>query len=100
MLEIKNLTKKYNNINANILAVENLDLTVQDSDFISIIGPSGCGKSTVLRLVSGLVEKSEGSILIDGKETVGPNREKGMVFQNKICSPDRIVSFLQKIRGM
>lgn len=82
MLEIKNLTKKYSNINANILAVENLDLTVQDSDFISIIGPSGCGKSTVLRLVSGLVEKSEGSILIDGKETVGPNREKGMVFQN------------------
>jgi len=82
MLEIKNLTKKYNNINANILAVENLDLTIQDSDFVSIIGPSGCGKSTVLRLVSGLVEKSGGSILVDGKETIGANREKGMVFQN------------------
>ena len=82
MLEIKNLTKKYNNTNTSILAVENLDFTVQDSDFISIIGPSGCGKSTVLRLISGLVEKDNGSIFIDGKETVGPNREKGMVFQN------------------
>jgi len=82
MLEIKNLTKKYNNINTNILAVENFDLIIQDSDFVSIIGQSGCGKSTVLRLVSGLVEKSGGSILVDGKETIGANQEKGMVFQN------------------
>lgn len=82
MLEIKNLTKKYNNSNTNILAVENLDFTVENSDFISIIGPSGCGKSTILRLVSGLIEKSEGTISIDNKETGGPGKDKGMVFQN------------------
>lgn len=82
MLEIKNLTKKYSSVNTNILAIENINFVVHDSDFISIIGPSGCGKSTLLRLVSGLAQKSDGSILIDGKETAGPNREKGMVFQN------------------
>lgn len=82
MLEIKNLTKKYSNKNATILAVENFDVTIQDSDFVSIIGPSGCGKSTVLRMISGLTEKSGGSILIDHKETAGPHKEKGMVFQN------------------
>ncbi len=82
MLEIKKLTKKYDNVDANVLAIKNLSLEIGDSEFVSIIGPSGCGKSTILRIVSGLVEKSEGSILIDKKETIGPSREKGMVFQN------------------
>ncbi len=82
MLKIKNLTKQYTNLKSQILAVENLDLVIGDSEFISIVGPSGCGKSTILRLVSGLVEKNSGSILIDEKETIGASQEKGMVFQN------------------
>jgi NitT/TauT family transport system ATP-binding protein len=82
MLKIKNLTKKYNNAHGEILAIENLDLIIEDSDFISIVGPSGCGKSTILRLVSGLTKKNSGSIAIDEKEVIGPNKEKGMVFQN------------------
>lgn len=82
MLEIKNLTKKYTNKDSDILVVENLDLIIKDAQFVSIVGPSGCGKSTVLRLVAGLLKKSSGSILVDGKETSGADREKGMVFQN------------------
>lgn len=82
MLEIKNLTKKYNSRNANILAIEDFNLLIQETEFVSIIGPSGCGKSTILRMISGLVEKSEGSIMVSGNELNGPSREKGMVSQN------------------
>lgn len=82
MLEIKGLTKEYRNKDTVVQAVNGINLDVQDGDFISIIGPSGCGKSTVLRIISGLVDKTGGSILIDGKKTKGPNKDKGMVFQN------------------
>jgi NitT/TauT family transport system ATP-binding protein len=82
MLEIKNLIKKYENRDTEVQAVSGFNLDVQDHDFISIIGPSGCGKSTILRMISGLVDKTSGSITIDGKETKGPNKDKGVVFQN------------------
>lgn len=82
MLEIKGLTKKYDNKDTEVQAVSDFNLDVQDNDFISIIGPSGCGKSTILRMITGLIEKTGGSIVIDGKETKGPNKDKGMVFQN------------------
>lgn len=92
MLEIKNLTKKYANPSGAVLAVSNLDFSIADSDFISIIGPSGSGKSTVLRIISGLVKKSGGSVLLDGREADKPNREKGMVFQNFSLFPWLTVS--------
>lgn len=92
MLEIKNLTKKYANPSGAILAVSNLDFSIADSDFVSIIGPSGSGKSTVLRIISGLVKKSGGSVLLDRREADKPNREKGMVFQNFSLFPWLTVS--------
>lgn len=82
MLEIKNLTKEYRNSNKDIIAFENIDFLISQSDFVSIVGPSGCGKSTLLRIISGLVEKTSGSVVVSGEESIGPNKEKGMVFQN------------------
>ena len=57
---LKNVTKRY----GNVLAVDNIDLEIKDKEFIVLVGPSGCGKSTTLRMVAGLEEITEGTIMI------------------------------------
>ncbi len=82
MFKINNLKKEYKNIDTNITAIEKINFNIEAGDFVSIIGPSGCGKSTILRLLSGLIKKSEGSITMQGEEVRGPSLERGVVFQN------------------
>ncbi len=60
MLEIKNLTKEYRNSKSHTIAIQDVNFTVKDSEFVSIIGPSGCGKSTILRILSGLDKQTSG----------------------------------------
>jgi len=68
-------------------ALEPIDLTVDDNDFITILGPSGCGKSTLLRIVAGLDQPTAGRVLLDGHPVVGPGRDRGMVFQSYTLFP-------------
>ena len=73
-----------------VTAVENINLTINDREFIVLVGPSGCGKSTTLRMIAGLEEISRGSIYIDGKKVndVPPkDRDIAMVFQNYALYP-------------
>ena len=73
-----------------VRAVRNLNLTVEDKEFLVLVGPSGCGKSTTLRMIAGLEEISGGTISIDGKvvNTVEPrDRDVAMVFQNYALYP-------------
>ena len=62
ILKIKNLKKNYHDMNDEIMAIENVEFTVYPHEFISIVGPSGCGKSTLLSILSGLDQKSGGTI--------------------------------------
>jgi len=90
MLELRNLTKYY----GDFLAVDNISLTIADGEFATLLGPSGCGKSTTLHMVAGLLEPTEGSILINGKDvTAKPPNERniGMVFQNTALFPHMTV---------
>ena len=68
ILEIKGVSKKYQNKKGEVLALDNVNFRVKEGEFISIIGPSGCGKSTLLSIISGLEEKTEGEIFIDNKK--------------------------------
>jgi NitT/TauT family transport system ATP-binding protein/sulfonate transport system ATP-binding protein len=68
-------------------ALERIDLTVEDNDFIAILGPSGCGKSTLLRIVAGLEAPSTGEVLLDGQRVERPGPDRGMVFQSYTLFP-------------
>ncbi len=88
-------------------AVDQLDLQVDDGEFVVLVGPSGSGKSTALRMLAGLEDIDAGDILIDGKNMVGvPSRDRdiAMVFQNYALYPNKTVgenmAFPLKMRGM
>ncbi len=69
------------------LALQDVSLQVRDSEFLCLLGPSGCGKTTLLRIIAGLVEPSEGLVLLDGQPSLGPDAHKGMVFQRDATFP-------------
>jgi multiple sugar transport system ATP-binding protein len=84
---LKNLNKMYA---GGIVAVKNVNLEINDKEFVVLVGPSGCGKSSTLRMVAGLEDISSGEILIDGKKIndVPPkDRDIAMVFQNYALYP-------------
>ena len=93
---LKNITKRF----GKSVAVDNLNLTIADGDFITLLGPSGCGKTTTLRMIAGLETPTEGEIWIDGKcvfsaekgINVAPSkRDVGFLFQNYALWPHMTV---------
>ncbi|WP_295150592.1 ABC transporter ATP-binding protein [uncultured Peptoniphilus sp.] len=88
-LEFKDVSKVFEKVDEDerTHALKDINLSIGNSEFISIVGPSGCGKSTMLRLISGLIKPSNGKISLDGKEIEGPSSKKGMVFQNPTLFP-------------
>lgn len=81
MLTIKHLTKIFTLERERITALQNVDLTVEEGEFFTIIGPSGCGKSTLLRLLAGLDIPTSGDLIWDKKPKIG------FVFQNFALFP-------------
>jgi len=81
IVEVHNLGMKYQSLNGEINALENINLSVKEGEFISIVGPSGCGKSTLLSLISGLIAPTSGKVLINGKEVLKTSRDVGYMLQ-------------------
>lgn len=67
ILEIKDLSHSYHNMEGETPALSHLSFTMQKGEFVSIVGPSGCGKSTLLSLICGLMHPEEGSVELHGK---------------------------------
>lgn len=81
IVEIHNLGMKYQSLNGEINALENINLFVKEGEFISIVGPSGCGKSTLLSLMSGLIAPTSGKILVNGNEVLKTSSEISYMLQ-------------------
>ena len=81
ILEVKNVSKRYQNYEGEVLAIENVNFRVKEGEFVSIIGPSGCGKSTLLSIIAGLEEKTTGEIYIEGEKTIGISNKIGYMLQ-------------------
>lgn len=88
-LEFKNVSKVFEKVDEDekTHALKDINLSIDNNEFVSIVGPSGCGKSTMLRLISGLIKPSLGSLLLDDEKIEDPSSRKGMVFQNPTLFP-------------
>ena len=65
-------------------ALEEIDLSFGQGEFVAIVGPSGCGKSTLMRLMAGLLPATTGRIVFQGRPVTGPVKDVGIVFQNPV----------------
>ena len=86
-LKIENLYKRFSVNGEEINILNNINLTIEQGEFITIVGHSGCGKSTLLKIICGLETLTEGSITYGGKELKEPDTTRGMVFQEHRLLP-------------
>jgi len=89
ILTLENVSKSFAKVESDEVthALDNVSVTMESGEFISLVGPSGCGKSTILRLVAGLIVPTLGKVAVNGKEIEGPSPNRGMVFQRPTLFP-------------
>jgi NitT/TauT family transport system ATP-binding protein len=93
-LEIRGVRKTFPGRHRNesrVVALDNVNLSVADREFLAIVGPSGCGKSTLLRIIDGLDRPDSGQVLLRGRPVVKPGLDRGVVFQAPNLLPWRTV---------
>ena len=99
--EVRDLTKFYGE---DIHALDSINLGFPRGQMTTLLGPSGCGKTTLLKIIAGLLDKTSGQVLIDGKEVTGPGPERAFVFQDFALLPWatvlRNVAFGLELRGV
>jgi NitT/TauT family transport system ATP-binding protein len=88
---IEKLHKTYISNSGRTVALQDVNLTIGQDEFIALVGPSGCGKSTLLRVISALVRPSKGRVVINGVALTKPSNEIGIVFQEPVLLPWRSV---------
>ncbi len=103
MIEIRAVHKEFAKGERRVVALEEIDLTVAEREFVAILGPSGCGKSTLLNMVAGFDLPTRGSVKVAGEEILAPAPTRGVVFQEPALFPwltvmDNVV-FGPKTRG-
>ncbi|MDP9015260.1 MAG: ABC transporter ATP-binding protein [Thermoproteota archaeon] len=90
-LEAKNIGKEFLSMQGNqaklITAIKNINLTIEDEQFVCFVGPSGCGKTTLLNILAGLDKPSEGEIILNGHHVTETGPDRIMVFQENALFP-------------
>jgi NitT/TauT family transport system ATP-binding protein len=88
LISAQGLVKVYSTVSGDaIVALDGMNLSMVDGEFVSIVGPSGCGKSTLLRLIAGLDAPDAGEMTLANQRITGPSSAVGVVFQNATLLP-------------
>ncbi|QDT65197.1 ABC transporter ATP-binding protein [Calycomorphotria hydatis] len=87
MIELRGVSKGYGQGHERTEVLSDINLTIEESEFVMVVGFSGSGKSTLVSLIAGLIEPDEGEILVDGKPITGPGPDRGVIFQNYSLLP-------------
>lgn len=103
-LEVSGVHKQFVTKKGTILVLKDVNLQVEQGEFVCVVGASGSGKSTLLRLIAGLERPTSGLIEVDGKQVTGPGADRGMVFQDYTLYPwltvQKNVEFGLKLQGV
>jgi NitT/TauT family transport system ATP-binding protein len=87
VIEIRGVHKEFVKGERRVLALQDIELTVAQQEFVAILGPSGCGKSTLLNMVAGFDRPTRGSVKVEGEEIVDPSPRRCVVFQEPALFP-------------
>ncbi|WPJ90451.1 ABC transporter ATP-binding protein [Facklamia hominis] len=103
-LKIDKVSKLFLNTDQTIMkALEGIDLTINQGEFVSIVGASGSGKSTLLRILAGLIPPTEGQVTLNGEQITKPTARIGMAFQSSTLFPyltvKENIAFGPKLQG-
>jgi NitT/TauT family transport system ATP-binding protein len=87
MLTVEALNKTYVSQGSETSALVDINLLIEEGEFVCLLGPSGCGKSTLLKIIAGLIPATSGRITINGKPVSAPGPERAVVFQDYALFP-------------
>lgn len=88
IIEVKNASKIFNrNGSEEVTAIEGVNFSIKNNEFVAIVGRSGCGKSTMLNIIAGLTDLTTGEVLINSKPVKDPGLDRGIIFQHSGLFP-------------
>ena len=87
LLELENVSQHYRSGPREFVALQDISLRVEETEFVALLGPSGCGKSTLLRIITGLAQPTYGRVLYRGVPLRGINPRATIVFQTFALFP-------------
>lgn len=104
ILGIDDVVMEYASRDGPVTALERVSLAIVEGDFVCVVGPSGCGKTTLLRIIAGFVAPTRGEVRLDERRILGPDHQRGVVFQQPALYPwltvQANVEFGPKMRGV
>ena len=87
-IEVKNINKSFESMtNEDLVVLKDINLHIDDGEFVCFLGPSGCGKTTLLRLIAGLDQPTSGEIVADGEVVEKPSGDRTVIFQQYSLFP-------------
>ena len=103
-IEISGVTQEFEKKDGKVLALDTVNLNVEQNEFICVVGPSGCGKTTLLNIIAGLCKPTTGTVKVRGELVTGPGKGKGVVFQQYALYPwltvEKNVEFGMRMKGV
>ena len=91
VIAVRGLDKRYETAAGPVVALQGIDFSIGEGEFVAVVGPSGCGKSTLLKILAGLLPVSSGEARLRGTPITGARRDIGVVFQSPVLFPWRTV---------